>query len=375
VTVPTVLLLASPDDFLLELERRSVVSAWQEVHPGGEVRTFDEAPPVGPLVAELANPSLFSAYRLVVVVHAGSYLAKAGTSGGDLAKSLAALPLADVTLLLSAVSQAAPTGALAETVTARGEVRFLSLPEPPKPWEEGRVSPAQRRTLVGLVARVAPSLAGNDEVVDALCEAYGFRPRELAHAAERLVLGGEASADAVRTQAGAGERHLREVEDALLRRDGAAFARFAGALSAGAVLVDWRGDAVSHERLGPVLAGTAGRLLRQALAVRGHAARAGLAAELEPKRCAGNDWYPRVFKSKLGPRLLKDIEATPHSPLEGMTSWQLHRAFRVAARYRDGELIAALARLSASGVERARGPAALAAVSSLVVALVTGVGG
>ena len=52
----------------------------------------------------------------------------------------------------------------------------------------------QRRVLADVVARVAPGLAGNDEVVDALCEAYGFRPRELAQAAERLALAGEVNA-------------------------------------------------------------------------------------------------------------------------------------------------------------------------------------
>ena len=53
-----------------------------------------------------------------------------------------------------------------------------------------------------------------------------------------------------------------------------------------------------------------------------------------------------------------------------MTPWQLHRAFRLAAAYGEPELVAALARLAESRIERARGPAALAAVSALVLALI-----
>jgi hypothetical protein len=355
---------------MLELERQDVVAAWQQAHPAGDVVSFDEAPPPARLVQELASPSLFAAERLLVVADARPYLAGGRHAGAALAEGLDSLPLVDVALVMSAVAKAKPTGALADTIGRRGEVRFLALPDTPKPWEEARVSRDQRRFLSSLVARAAPGLEGNDEVVDALCEAYGFRPRELAKAAQRLALSGEVNAATVRTQAGAGERQLREVEDALQHRDGERFARFAGALASGAVLTDWRGDAVGPDRLGPILAGTVSRLLRQALAVRAHAVRAALAADLDPKRCAGKDWYPRTFKPRLLPRLAKDIEATPDSPLAGMTPWQLHRAFRLAAAYDERELVAALARLAESRIERARGPAALAAVSALALALI-----
>jgi hypothetical protein len=371
VSSPQILLLAGPDEFLLELARQDAVAAWRQAHPAGEVLAFDEAPPAARLVQELASPSLFAAERLLVIADARAYFGASRRAAADaLAEGLEKLPLADVAMVMSVVATAAPAGALADAVARRGEVSFIALPEAPKPWEEGRVSPKQRQVLTSLIARVAPGLEGNHEVVDALCEAYGFRPRELAKAAERLALSGEVDAAAVRAQAGAGERQLREIEDALQHRDGGRFARFAGAIAAGAVLTDWRGDAVGPDRLGPVLAGTVGRLLRQALAVRSHAARAGLAVELEPKRCAGKDWYPRTFKPRLLPRLAKDIETTPDSPLAGMTPWQLHRAFRLAAAYGEPELVAALARLAGSRIERARGPAALAAVSALVLALI-----
>ncbi len=376
MNTPQLLLLVSPDDFLLELARQDAVAAWKQDHPAGEVELFDEAPPADRLVQELASPSLFVAERLLVVADARPYLAAGRHAGTDtLARGLEALSFTDVALVLSAVATATPTGALAEVAAKRGEARFLGLPEAPKPWDEARVSREQRRVLAGLVARVAPELAGHEEIVDALCEAYGFRPRELAKAAERLALSGEPSAAAVRAQAGAGEHPVRELEEALQRRDAGSFARFAGALTAGAVLTNWRGEAVAPDGFGPILAGTAGRLLRQALAVRAHAARAGLAAELDPKRCAGKDWYPRTFKPRLHPRLAKEIESTPDSPLAGMTPWQLHRAFKLGAVYGDDELITALAGLGGSRAERARGPAALAAISVPLLALLSRAGG
>lgn len=371
MTPPRVLLIASPDDYLLELERRDFATGWCEAHPQGEAVTFEEPPPPGRLVQELASPSLFASERLLVVVDAGPYLAAGRQAEGEaLTQALTSLSLRDVTLLLTAVVKAAPTGPVVEAVQGRGEVRFLALPEAPKPWEEGRVSKAQRLLLASVVARVAPALAGQREVVDALCEAYGFRPRELAQAAERLLLTGEPSAAAVRAQAGVGECTLRELEEVLLQRDSARFARFAGILTSGGVLTDWRGEAVAPDRTAMVLVSTLGRLLRQALGVRGHAVRAGLSDELEPRRCSSKSWYNQTFKPRLLPALSADIEGTPGSPVDSMSPWQLHRAFRLGAAYSDAELVEALGRLTGSGAERGRGPSALAALSSLVLGLI-----
>jgi hypothetical protein len=372
MTPPRVLLIASPDDYLLEVERRGFEAGWREAHPQGEAVTFEETPLPGRLVQELASPSLFASERLLVVMDAGPYLAAGRQAEGEaFTRALTSLPLRDVTLLLTAVVKTAPTGPVVEAVQGRGEVRFLALPETPKPWEEGRVSKAQRLLLASVVARVAPALAGQREVVDALCEAYGFRPRELAQAAERLLLMGESSAAAVRAQAGVGECTLRELEEVLLQRDSARFARFAGILASGGVLTDWRGEAVAPDRTPMVLVSTLGRLLRQALAVRGHAVRAGLSDELEPRQCSSKSWYNQTFKPRLLPPLSADIEGTPGSPVDSMTPWQLHRAFRLGAAYSNAELVEALGCLTGSGAERGRGPSALAALSSLVLGLIT----
>jgi hypothetical protein len=332
---------------------------------------FEEAPPPARLVQELASPSLFAAERLLVVADAGSYLDAGHQAEGEaLAGALTSLPLRDVTLLLLAVAKEAPTGPLMEGIRKRGEVRFLALPERPKPWEDIRVSPGQRHVLASVVARVAPALAGQAEVVDALCEAYGFRPRELAQAAERLLLGGEVSAAEVRAQAGAGDCSLRDLEESLLARASERFVRLAGIVASGGVLTDWWGKVVAPDRAAMVLASTFGRLLRQALAVRGHAARAGISPELKADRCSGARWYQQTFQPRLYPLIAADIEATPGSPAEGRSSWQLHRSFRLAAAYSEAELIEALARLAGSRAERDRGPSALAEVSGLVLGFI-----
>ena len=370
--VPALLLLASPDDFLLEVERRDAEAAWGAQHPDGETTTFDEAPPAAALLRELTSPSLFASSRLVVVRDASAYL-KLGSAGADgiaLAKSLGELSFSGVALIMAAVSASEPGGAVPDAVRERGELRFLPLPPTPKPWEDVRLTPPQRKVLEGVVRRVAPGLLGQGDALDALFEAYGFRPRELAQAAERLVLAGELTPDAVRAQAGPGECTLKELEDALLHRNRKALAGFFARLSAGATLLGWWGDAVEADRLGRTLTPIISRLLRQALAVRRHAAGAGLDADLDVRRCSSSRWYPTEFKTRIHPRLAADVEATEGSPLAGLSPWNLHRTFRLAAAYGDAELLDALAGLGRSGAEIAKRDPALAALAAVTLALV-----
>ena len=365
-------LLASPDEYLLELERSDAVAAWVAANPEGDVVSLDPAPAPARLVQELVNRSLFAATRLVVVPAAAVYVSTKEADkavGEQLAASISPLPLADVTLLLSTVSTQEPKGPFAGVVASRGTVRFLPVPDPPKPWEEVRVTPAQRSVLRRVIARVAPAVAERDDAVTALCEAYGFQVRELAQAAQRLALAGDLSPEAVRAQAGAGECTTAELEKAIRERDRGAVARFLGVLSAGGVLVGWRGDAIDDGGVGPVLTGTLNRVLRMALAVRRHARRCGLDKELDPVKCAADFWYPRVYKSSLHERLAAEIATMPDSPVAGSSQWQLHRIFRLAACYADRELITALAALGRCGAERARAREAISALTPLLVAL------
>ncbi|MFH1177078.1 MAG: hypothetical protein V1750_06685 [Acidobacteriota bacterium] len=367
-------LLASPDDYLVELERSARVAAWVAANPGLEVVALDPAPAPPGLLRELLNRSLFSPDRLLVIADARPYFAKVAQKDKeilDLATALKTLSLDGIGLLLAAVAEEEPAGPLVEVFRARGEVQFLPLPPPPKPWEEVRVSPAQRRVLEDVIRRVAPPVLEHSEAVDALCETYGFRVRELAQAAQRLITGGELTATAVRAQAGAGETSLGDLEDALRRRDVRLAAGFLATLAGGGALVAWRGERVDEERLGATLAGALGRLLRQALAVRAHARQAGLEPELDPRACQSSSWYPRVFKPRIHPRLAADIEGTPGSPLAGASPWALHHAFALAASYEDAELLAALTGLARTGAERAKAKEAVAAVMPVLLGLLS----
>jgi hypothetical protein len=367
------LLLASPDDYLLELERKDIETAWVAAHPAGEIHVLDPDPGPGALVRELSAPSLFASARLLVVPSARTLTAKrAGAEEATLlAEGLDALSEGDATLLLAGVTDGEPAGPLAEVVRARGEVRWLPLPPPPKPWEEVRLSADQRRVLEGIVRRTAPSLLEHQDLIEALFEHFGFRPRELAQAAQRVALAGELSAESVRAQLGPGECSLRQAENLLLSRGVAGMARFLAVLSAGGELVGWRDERIPPDRAAATVAATVARLLRQALALRGHVAAVGLTAELDSGRCAARGWYQPAFKKRIQPRLAEHIEASPDSPVARMTPWQLHRNFRLAAAYDDTELLGALGALDHAGIERERGETALASLSSVLLDLVT----
>lgn len=374
LTSAPLVLLSCPDDYLLELERTDREAAWQAANPEGEVITIAAAPPATALLRELATPSLFAPRRLVVVRDARLYL------GGEehkereaeaLVRALDAFSFSNVSLILAAVTATEPKGALVDLAARRGEARFVELPPPPKPWEKTTVSPAQRRLLESLLVRVAPALAGKSDVMAALCEVHGFAPRQLAQAATQLVLLGALTVEAVHAQAGLGERSLKELEEALTTRSGPRAARFFAALLAGGELRGWWGNLVGREELGRVLGNAVGKLLRQALAVRGHARRAGLEAELDPRKCAADRWYNNTFRQRIYAALEKEIASHPASPVAKMSPWALHLVFKLAAGYDDAALLQALARLGANRVELAQGAEAVAAVCAPVMELLT----
>lgn len=369
---PSLLLLASPDEYLLELERQDTVAAWVASHPDGEAATLDPAPPPARLVEELVNRSLFAPERLVVVPDGSPYFAARGDERGwgeALAGALGTLPLGDATLLISAVLGQEPKGALADLLRSRDGMRFLSTPAAPKPWEDVVVSDAQRTVLRRVVARVAPAVAEHPEAVDALCEAYGFKVRELAQAAGRIALAGDFSPEAVRAQAGVGECSLQRLETALIERDRNAVAVLLGRLTAGGVLVDWWGEGVDAGGVGPVLTGMLNRTGRLALAMRCHAQRCGLTKELDPGRCAAQYWYGGTYKKRLHDALVADAAAAGDSPIAGMSPWTAHRAFRLAAAYEEAELLALLAALARCGVERAPARDAVPVLTPLLLTL------
>lgn len=344
---------------------------WRREHPDGEVLVFDTAPDAARLASELANPSLFAPARLLVVRNAVHVFEKKHeATAGELAEVVRRSAFAEVSLLLAAELGSPPKGPLVEAVQQRGEVRFLPLPEPPKPWEPLGLTPPQRAVLHDLLKRALPDLELSAEVRDALCEAYGFKPRELVQAASRLALTGELTPEAAHEQAGPGECWPREIEDLLIARDDRKLASLLARLSAGATLLDWRNNPVHPDEVAPFLARMLARLLRQALALHQLAQHAGVAAELDPRRCKARNWYQQTFKPSILPRLQREIEKDALSPLAATTPWQLHRLFRLAASYPAGSLLEALGRLVAANLERDRQQTwVMATLTSLLLTL------
>jgi hypothetical protein len=372
-TEPGLILLASPDDYLLEIERQDTVAAWIAANPGGETVALDPAPPPPQVVRVLLDRSLFSPVRLVVVPAGSPYFATKGEERGWgelLRAALAPLPFSDATLLITAVLSQEPEVGLVDLARERGKFCFLPTPAPPKPWEEDvAVSDAQRTVLRKVVARFAPAVAADAEVVEALCTAYGFKVRELVQAAQRLALSGEITPAAVRAMAGVGECSLQRLESALIERNRAAIAELLGRLAAGGALVDWRGEAVDPGGVGAVLTGMLGRIARNALAMRSHARRCDLLRELDPGRCAAQYWYGSTYKKRLHGTLTADAAQAGDSPIDGLSAWAAHRAFRFAAAYEEAELIELLGGLASSGVERAPAREAVPALTPLLLSL------
>ena len=398
---PRLILLASPDEYLLELKRDAFVVQWTKDHPDGEVVRLDPAPSPHLLVQELINPSLFASARLVLVSDARPYFPvirrkRADSNedentasespeeqvvenprehlGDQVAKRLDGVSFRDTSLLLALANAQAPKGRLTELVTKMGQVQFFAVPKAPPPWKEARVSQEQRAVLHEVISHVAPAVAAHSDVVDALCESYGFHVRELVQAAARLATSGEITPEAVRAQAGVGECSLQRLEDALIARDRTAVAQLLGRLSAGGVLVDWRGNAVDAGGVGPVLTGMLNRAARLALAMRLHAQRCGLKNELDPRKCAAGYWYKSCFWDKesetgLHKSLAADAAQAADSPIAGMSPWAAHRAFRLAAAYEETELIELLGALARCGVERSPAREAVPALTPLLLAL------
>jgi hypothetical protein len=359
----------------LEIERIAVETRWTSAHPGGELKRLDTAE-VDRLAGELASPSLFAAERLLVVRDASAVLeGKERGRGKEAAEALLACLKSswdrDTSLLLCVASSSEPRGALADYVRAHGTLTWLPLPAPPKPWDDVRLSGEQRRTLERLLERTVPPILAHPEVVEVLLDHFGFKPRQLVQAAERVLLAGQPDAQELRAELGPPERSIEELEKALLERNGERLAHFLAVLSAGGELVNWRGERISPGGVAAVLGATLHRLLRNALAMREVARRAGLASELDLRRCAAPRWYATTFQKRLHPLLERQIEAAAGCELADASVWQRHRAFKMAAAYSDGELRRALAALSRAIPEREReGSTALAIFAQVLLGMV-----
>lgn len=308
---------------------------------------------VGQLCQELETPSLFAGERLFLLPHAESTLALPPRAVEALVAVLKAPPPGVLWVGLFAELPEPPKGPLAEGFAGLAEMEHLSLPPPPKPWEEVRLSQEQKKLLRQLLAEEVPEVLAHEDVLDVLFETHGFSPRQLVQAARDLVASQELSPEAARRTAGREAVAAGELERALEGGDWARVALCLGQLAEGAVLETFRGELASGRRAADLAAGFLSRACLAALTVRLLAERAGLARELDRTRVEQPSWYPREFKPRIYPRLVAAAEEMPELGLAERSPWSLQASFRLAARFTAPRLARAVADLLRFGALRA----------------------
>jgi len=207
-------------------------------------------------------------------------------------------------------------------------------------------------------------------------------PRQLAQEALKLATAagadGTIDEELVRGLTFPRERSLEVVRDAVLSRDGASLFDLLAAAAGGSVLRGSRGERIDNDALPLILLGQVASLLAQLLYLRRVAVELGLAAELDPGRSSSRSWYSRTFKGRMGGELRRYLGDDPESPWSRAgrtpTEWTLGQLFAGAGRYRDDDLVGALA--DAGQVEAAvRGPTAMEAVAAWLSGVTGSTGG
>ena len=111
---------------------------------------------------------------------------------------------------------------------------------------------------------------------------------------------------------------------------------------------DWNGQLQRPENVPFIIASQVGSLLRQMLYLRRLVVRVGMANELTPERTSAEKWYPFHFKNRPGPALMDHLKSDAPSPIFGPgkkppSLFTLGQLFQGASRYRDDDLVTALA--------------------------------
>lgn len=374
-------LIASRDDYLLE---ESVGRALRDVSAtvGGvepEIMPDDATPET--VAVELCSPSLFSPTRVLVVPDVRPWLgvpAPPGAAADD--REVDVEPLLNVlangvpdgvALVMGAWCARRPKGELVAAVERSGRFEWIPVPDPPKPWENVLLSDEQRAALLRVLAGVSEGVRFTPDAQRLLLERLGFHPRLLVQEARKLVtaagVGGEVDETLVRELTFPRERSLEVVREAVVTRDIRAVIDLIGAAASGAPVRDWQGQRLDSGRLTPAVFGQVFNLLQEMLFVRRTAVALGMEEELDPARTSDRGWYQRHFKGRLASVLLDRLQESTPTPLERggkpPTPWQLSGLFAGSGRYREDELVAALA---AAGTVEAdlRGQLALEALSA-----------
>jgi hypothetical protein len=374
-------LIASRDDYLLEESFARALHDASASLGGAEPEVLPDEVTPETVAVELHSPSLFSPTRLLVVPDVRSWLgvpAPPDAVTGDREVEVGPLlsALADgvpegVALVMGAWCGRRPKGPLVAAVESSGRFEWIPLPEPPKPWEDVLLSDEQRTALQRILAGASEGVRFTPDAERLLLERLGFHPRLLVQETRKLATaagdGGEVDEGLVRDLIFPRERSLEVVRDAVLERDAGALLDLIGAAAAGVPVRDWQGRRLDSGGLPPVVFGQVFDLVQQLLYLRRTAVAVGIEEELDPARTSDRSWYNRHFKGRLAPVLLERLHEQSPTPLDRKgkppTPWNLGKLFAGAGRYREDELVAALA--SGGDAEaNIRGQLALEALSS-----------
>jgi hypothetical protein len=354
-------LVASSDDYLLEEALgetlQSVCAEFGDIEP--EIMPDEMTPEE--LSLELCSPSLFAPQRVLFVPEIGRWVeaprgARAEKDVVDLTSLIRVLDegVADgIALVMGACCRSKPKGALVDAVERTGNFLWQPAPKPPKPWEDTVLSKEQEAVLRKLLARVAGEVDFTPEATALLLERLGFAPRLLIQEVRKLA-GANVNAivdeDLVKALCFPQERSLDVVWDAVAERRAKPILDIMVSAEAGIAVRDRQGRAVAGQSAAFILFGQISSILQNLLYLRRLAAQHGFLEEMAPERTCENAWYPRTFKSRLGPKLAKLIEDDSPSPIrkrggKAPTSFVLGGYFKGAGRYSDHDLVRALAEL------------------------------
>jgi hypothetical protein len=364
--VAPVSLVASSDDFLVEESLRERVQAVCAGFGNAEPEIMPEEITPEDLSVELCSPSLFAPQRVLVVPEVSPWLdlparrlpAPRPAQRAEVDASAVAQVLSDglaegIALVMGACCHSRPKGELVDAVAEVGEVLWQPVPPPPKPWEDAALSREQEAMLRQLLAKVAGKIRFTPEASRLLLDRLGFAPRLLVQEGRKLSaanVDGVVDEELVKALSFPRERSLDMVEDGILERRAAPILDILAAAEAGIQIRNHQGRAVSAKGVPIALFGQVSAMLQKFLYLRRLAAAHGLSEEMSPDRTAADGWYPRRFKSGLGPKLLDLISNDGPSPLLGPrggapTLFNLGKLFRGAGCYSDEELRNALADL------------------------------
>ncbi len=357
-------LVVSSDDFLLEQflaeTTKSVCADFGGVDP--EVQPNTIAPE--DLAVELCSPSLFAQQRVLVVPDVRSWLDVPARRSPPAQKAVKATvdptPVVHVLneglpegvgLVMGAWCHGSPECPLVNAVREIGGMQWRPAPEPPKPWEDTIISREQEAMLRKLVTAHVGDVRFSPEALQLLLDRLGFAPRALVQECRKLVaanVDGVVDEDLVRALSFPRERSLDVVQDGVLARQLVPVLDIMAAAEAGIQIRNRRGKPVAPRGVPAVLFSQISELLQNLLYLRRLAADNGFLDEMAPDRTRENSWYPRRFKSGLGPKIIKILKADAPSPLwgakgKGPSAFALGALFRGAGHYSDDELVGALA--------------------------------